>query len=238
MKPLLAALFISFIMILFYVENKNVMGKEERLISVINYLSQEDADIKEWSLYYKYDLQYIDTLKDFNRIEADVKEKYPEFIWTEDAEKNHHVKLTGIKKEGTSKEQVTLTAIKADGKYTVLHTYNYTGTEWLMEKYRDITKGFGSPENMFFTVKGEIQQPNSPALDRVASDVLSSLSATPVESLEEQDFVSISAYKGQWDVHLLTRRDKKMNLQLGLRRDAKKGLINVTIGSPIITVEY
>lgn len=226
------------IMLSFYMKQDEVVGKEERVIFIINSLEKMEASIQEWSIYYKHDIQDIKSLDDLRTIESDMKNKYPNFKWSREVVKEHHFKLTGIKINDESKEQLSITAIKEGGKYKVSQTFNYTGIKWSIKRYLKILKDVKNPDNLFFTVKGIIDQPWRSNLSSEAKMILKELSASPIESLEERDFVSISAYKEQWGPRLLTRNNKNMNLQLGLRRNGEEGLTRIIVGSPIIIVEY
>lgn len=58
-----------------------------------------------------------------------------------------------------------------------------------------------------------------------------------LHKLEEEDFLVISGYTDQWDVHVPISEDSKMNVQFSIRRGLD-GMTYVTIGTPILTVEY
>lgn len=226
------------IMLSFYVRQDEAVGKEERIIYIINSLEKLEASIQEWSIYYKNDIQDINSLDDLRTIESDIKNKYQNFKWSREVVNEHHIKMTGIKINDESKEQLSVTAIKEGDKYKVSQTFNYTGFIWSIKSYLKILKDVKNPDNMFFTVKGIIDLPRGSNLSSEAQMILKEMSASPIESLEELEFVSISAYKDQWGSHLLTRNNKNMNLQIGLRRNGEEGLTQIIVGSPIIIVEY
>lgn len=72
----------------------------------------------------------------------------------------------------------------------------------------------------------------------IADNILGGFSAVTVEKLIESNFVSISAYKETWGDYLMTKNQKRFNLQLGLRKNQNANVFDLTIGSPIITQEY
>ncbi|MCD8502193.1 MAG: YwmB family TATA-box binding protein [Bacillaceae bacterium] len=53
----------------------------------------------------------------------------------------------------------------------------------------------------------------------------------------KKTFISLSAYTELWDTYIITNQ-KKMNLQVALRNTGMGGETTITIGTPIITVEY
>lgn len=69
-------------------------------------------------------------------------------------------------------------------------------------------------------------------------DLIKKLGAKKVEALNEDQFVSFSAYKSEWEPYIETN-GSKMNVQVALRTNEGLGSgTTVTIGTPIITSEY
>ncbi|MEK3822196.1 YwmB family TATA-box binding protein [Cytobacillus sp. FSL W8-0315] len=213
-------------------------GKEDNLIYIVNSLEKLNADINEWSIYYKYDDRYVDSLGTFRKQEAKLKNKYPNFKWEEEKVKDHHILITGNATGNKFSEQILLTALKEGNRYKVLHTYSYTGENWSKDKYLKLTKTLDNRNNLYFTVKSKMLPSEHQNLGKTANILLDKLLAKPVEQLTEEDFVAVSAYKNSWENSLQTKNNEKMNLQVGLRKKTDEKLISLTIGNPIITVEY
>ncbi|MBO8156651.1 MAG: YwmB family TATA-box binding protein [Bacillaceae bacterium] len=55
--------------------------------------------------------------------------------------------------------------------------------------------------------------------------------------IEEKDFFVVSGFTNQWDTHIPLLENKKMNVQFSVRKGLG-GTTYVTIGTPILTVEY
>ncbi|WCK54328.1 YwmB family TATA-box binding protein [Aneurinibacillus sp. Ricciae_BoGa-3] len=68
-------------------------------------------------------------------------------------------------------------------------------------------------------------------------EILAAFNSTPVESLREDTVLSYSAYSPQIKDYILTNRNR-MNLQVATHIDDIHQKTTVTVGVPIITVEY
>jgi hypothetical protein len=67
--------------------------------------------------------------------------------------------------------------------------------------------------------------------------ILKDFSADPIESLQEEAFVSVSAYTENWK-NSIPEKNKEMNIQIALRNQGLGASTTVVIGTPIITSEY
>lgn len=67
--------------------------------------------------------------------------------------------------------------------------------------------------------------------------MMTALNAKETEALKEDDLYSISAYSKQFS-QSLPLKEKRMNLQIGLREEQLDANTSFVIGTPIITVEY
>lgn len=236
MKETISSILLVVILIFFY--GQAGQGKEDNLLYIVNSLDELNANISEWSIYYKYDVRYSDSLSTFREHEANLKNKYPNFQWVEKNVKDHHILITGKINGNNNREKIVITAIKEGNKYKILQTYSFTGENWSEDEYLKLTNHLDNKNNLYFTVKSKITPTQHQKLSDMANNILDKLSAKPVEQLAEENFVSVSAYKNSWDNYLPTKNKEKMNLQLGLRKNPDKKLISLTIGSPIITIEY
>ncbi|OXS61497.1 hypothetical protein B1B00_09000 [Bacillus sp. DSM 27956] len=75
-------------------------------------------------------------------------------------------------------------------------------------------------------------------MEESAKQILNDFQANYVEGLNEDEFLSISAYNSNWQSRIPSKNDKNLNLQLGFRYDSGLNKTNITIGSPIIVTEY
>ncbi|WP_282155988.1 YwmB family TATA-box binding protein [Cytobacillus gottheilii] len=238
MKKVIIGLFSAFILLYIYDQPGQGMEKEDKLIFVVKSLEKLNASINEWSIYYRFEDRYIDSEENFRELEWKLKNKYSDYLWVKDIDNDHHVTLTGKHTRNESREQVSLTIFKDGARYKVLQTYSFTAESWSTERYLNIVQGLEDPKNLYFTVKADVNKDKLLKLSDQAKRILGELSAEPVESLVKDDFVSISAFNDNWANHIPTKDNGKINLQLGMRKDVIDSLINITIGSPIIIVEY
>ncbi|MBN8203920.1 YwmB family TATA-box binding protein [Bacillus sp. NTK034] len=236
MKKVIFSISIALSLMFFY--SQVGQSKEDNLLSIVNSLDDMNAKISEWSLYYKYDVNYSDSLSTFREHEANLKSKYPNFQWEENRIGDHHIIITGKLNGNITREQIVLTALKEGNRYKLLQTYSFTSEIWSQDEYERLTNILENKHNLYFTVKSKLKPDQHQKLSDKANNILEKLSAQPVEQLVEENFVSVSAYKNSWKNFLPTRNNEKMNLQLGLRNNQEDKLISIIIGSPIITIEY
>ncbi|MFE4524247.1 YwmB family TATA-box binding protein [Cytobacillus firmus] len=236
MKKVIFSISIALSLMFFY--SQVGQSKEDNLLSIVNSLDDMNAKISEWSLYYKYDVNYSDSLSTFREHEANLKSKYPNFQWEENRIRDHHIIITGKLNGNITREQIVLTALKEGNRYKLLQTYSFTSEIWSQDEYERLTNILENKHNLYFTVKSKLKPDQHQKLSDKANNILEKLSAQPVEQLVEENFVSVSAYKNSWENFLPTRNNEKMNLQLGLRNNQEDKLISIIIGSPIITIEY
>ena len=72
-----------------------------------------------------------------------------------------------------------------------------------------------------------------------AKTLLNRFSGKTVESLNEENFISLSAYTDNWDTKIPLGNEEFMNLHIAYRNsNENSGITKVTIGTPIITSEY
>lgn len=74
------------------------------------------------------------------------------------------------------------------------------------------------------------------AVSEKVSSFLHTLQATKIEEMNEETFISASAYIKYWKAFILAG-EQKMNVQLSMKLQ-ENDQINVIIGTPIITTEY
>ncbi|WLR50697.1 YwmB family TATA-box binding protein [Bacillus tianshenii] len=96
---------------------------------------------------------------------------------------------------------------------------------------------FQKTPSFYSCVKGQAGGMMEGVLHSYAKRILNHVSARPIERVEENGFISISAYSNDLS-QMISVENEKMNVQLGLRKQGLGGVISVTIGTPIITLEY
>ncbi|NGP44742.1 hypothetical protein G4V62_07150 [Bacillaceae bacterium SIJ1] len=130
-------------------------------------------------------------------------------------------------------------------RHTYMLSYELKSSNAEKDRVQAIVKQFASVREKWFSknttiyacLQGQSSAMISGVLSNHAASLLRAFDATPVEMIEEQSFISVSAYNDLWEQHIVVPSGK-MNLQTALRKNRSSGVIDVTIGTPIITVEY
>jgi hypothetical protein len=94
----------------------------------------------------------------------------------------------------------------------------------------------GIPAHLHYSIQGNINE-HSANISGTAQRVMRHLKAKEIEGMATNQTVSISAYSPVLSDTIQTRGGA-MNLQVATHRDERTGKLIVTIGSPIITIEY
>ncbi|GAF65053.1 hypothetical protein BTS2_1950 [Bacillus sp. TS-2] len=147
-----------------------------------------------------------------------------------------------------TKETVKIFAYPENGQYRVSHTYQLQGSslhtlssQQLEPLVQSRMNSFSLDQATIFTQLKTSQNENLLAnndISHFADQLLESLDATQVEALEEDHFLSVSAYLEDWEQAIETNGEE-MNIQLAIRQEQGLGSrTTVTIGTPIITTEY
>ncbi|MFA9560199.1 YwmB family TATA-box binding protein [Evansella sp. AB-rgal1] len=124
--------------------------------------------------------------------------------------------------------------------YTIYEASFSPSPQW-QETYSELFTSKLTPfdaEDIFLRVEGSILGENAD-VKQWGTTILESLSAEVVEDIQEESFVSYSAYTPLWGQEIMTNGGK-MNVQIALREvnDGMGGETTVTIGTPLITTEY
>jgi hypothetical protein len=159
------------------------------------------------------------------------------------------VSATRSLNQDDSFERLSIYAYEQNGSYEIIHTYELNGTSTqalgerelheLLEERRTLFSLQDSPVySQVTSVRAEDSEYVEPSLMEQARAMISTLGAKEIESLNEETFVSVSAYNDVWTDAIVTNGNK-MNLQVALRSGDTMGSgTTVTIGTPIITTEY
>lgn len=89
---------------------------------------------------------------------------------------------------------------------------------------------------LYSCLNGQMDDKMGGAVSEKVSSFLHTLQAEKIEEMNEETFISASAYIKYWKAFILAD-EQKMNVQLSMKLK-KNNQINVIIGTPIITTEY
>lgn len=211
------------------------LGIYKDLDTTIKASEQNDIQIKEWNIYFRIMKENIDE-KALNQIISSII-RDSSYTWTEEGEENHHKTITGTKRKNKDERKFIISFIKKGELYYLSLSYLIKSNANLNIKKissLNIPTQFKN-ESRYITVLGSTKEGED--LKQVSNNILHSLSATYVEGLQEEKFISVSGLTNKWDHHLKTENGMTFNVQVGLRQ-SEDGTIQATIGTPIITTEY
>jgi hypothetical protein len=221
--------------IVFQAGNKTIEANSEQdLKTMVSILNDEHILVTDWSLYTRERMENVQ----MDKIVLDLKEKFPDWSWqvTEDGSAT----ATSVSNDYVEKIQIT----SADQLHTYV-MYEVKGKSWNTESEDFYEKDwqnrlvdiFQGSATTFSCVKGEFSDKIDKSLPTFMNGLLKAFNAEKVEALEEDHFLSTSAYSPKFSG--LLSEDHEMNLQLGLRKpNGLGGNTTLVVGTPIITIEY
>ncbi|MED4306533.1 YwmB family TATA-box binding protein [Bacillus licheniformis] len=237
MKNLLMITIIFFSIIIFKQIIYTVEASEIKILTDLNEIAKKnEIDIIDWSVYTKKTLRNVS--KDIVKKHIqEVKLKGDIFSW-ETEKDEHHTTITGTFKNNKRNEKVSKSIIPSKETYTMTFSHRVEGKgQLLSDKSNVIIVPFKYKQsNQYVTVKGKIKK--AIKLENLEKKIFRDADAGVVEGLKESNFRSISGYTNKWGTGIKAAHGKTMNFQLGLREARGNGLIQVTMGAPIITLEY
>ncbi len=148
-------------------------------------------------------------------------------------------------KNAIQKEQIIYVAYPHKDQLKTYLIYVIEGENWEPELISDFAPSiqskigtmFDKNPQIFSCAKGHLGGKIDGVLYNQALNILKDFSADPIESLQEEAFVSVSAYTENWK-NSIPEKNKEMNIQKALRNQGLGASTTVVIGTPIITSEY
>ncbi|MBT2756630.1 YwmB family TATA-box binding protein [Mesobacillus foraminis] len=221
-----------------------VADARQDLLTLASRLQDEHILIKKWSLYSRETLESVKSGKDRENLVRELKGKFSGWSWTESKKENQHI-VTATNVSSQMNETLKIISTVTNGQIHTYLLYEVKGGSWdkrsesfldgnLPVRLADIFEN--SPET-FSCIEGVISDKMDEALPNYMDGLLKAFDATEIEALEEDTFMSTSAYSPLFAGQL--SKDHDMNLQLGLRKpDGMGGKTTIVVGTPIITIEY
>ena len=217
-------------------------------LDVLSNLFEENGiELEEWSLYTRGEVEQFEDADSFKQGISLLMNQLERFEWVQNGmeSEDEHLYVTGTYLHPTLplEERLSVYSYPSENhSYLMYISYEVNGhgltnSESSLQNWNSTVQTIFPEQPQIYTmVKG--MDTKGYSLDERADHLLSQLSAQKVEELKESHFVSISAYNNNWDSVLMSNHEK-MNLQLGLRQEPiLGGRTTVTIGTPIITIEY
>jgi hypothetical protein len=221
--------------------NEKAVGTEIEMIAEV--MNERNIEIKEWSIYVRQQYTAVESYTEFNQFVNGVMKKAGQFEWNFSQNDKEHWNASGTLSSDNYTQKINLFAYPHKGKYETYIIYSVKGSNF--NEWQQISSNVTSTihdvfldnPTIFSCVKGQTSDTIESVLYAEASNILNELSATTIEELSEETFVSLSAYTEKWK-HTVPTENGKINLQVALRETGMGGATSVVIGTPIITAEY
>lgn len=232
--------FIIFIMLVGVAFMGNHIGAaspEPTLEKLARGMEEQGITIKEWSLYAKKTV-------DPEQVEK-ITEQFKGYNWTYE-QKEDIYKAIGMKenkkKKAIEKLQIISTLKKHHSESYILYELQgksqHTNWNEMSQFFKEqVFEMFQENVTVFSCVTGEIGDMMEEVLLTKSHDLLKQFNAIPIEQLNEEKFVSVSAKTEEWDESIPTSKGS-MNVQIALRSAGLGDFTTVVVGTPIITSEY
>lgn len=219
----------------------------EPLLQIVSVMNEVGASIDTWSLKAKDKQGFTTDWQGYKSIVNELHSVAADFAWEEPSYEENSIvqKATKQSLRESIEEKLTILTHHSGETYETIISYEMIGKDWNENRQDDIFTHFSTRTselffenpNFYSCVTGKFSDTMEIALSNQAKEMMSQLNANFVESIEEESFVSLSAYNRHWDTSLQTN-NKKMNLQIALRDEGKNEPTRVLIGTPILTAEY
>lgn len=244
-------LFISLLFIVIGAGSANDQNDTEQLAEILFVMDKQLIEVSEWKLYTRNHLSNW-RKKDEHEAELEsIKSVTKDFTWENalTTDENGQRKIIGTLQHHDLGFIETLTYIvyphhESFNSYLIYEIQGdkkptdnslETLSHLINSRHEDL---FTSNTKYFTCVTGNINDKLNFGLNERMELLLNEFSATITEELNEETFISISAYNNTWN-NFITTNGKKMNLQVAIRDQQRLGgKTTVTIGTPIITTEY
>jgi len=227
-------------MVLFNMESAKGKGELD-LFKMASVLEGENIIINKWSLHARQALENVHVQEKMNEL----SEVYPDLVWdiTKDNEK-WEAKAIMAAGNGLNETLQILSAGEGDHMQSYL-IYEVTGEGWQRETreflqravVEKISSIFQGKANIFSCIYSEFGDKMNKSLPSRVDNLLQAFDAKVIETLEENSFVSTTAYSKMFS-ETIKGQTEEMNLQLGVRNQGLGGNTTLVVGTPIITVEY
>lgn len=216
------------------------------ILEIAEVFQKEKINVQEWKLFGRTNVYKIRDLVAFQKEVNRLKQNMGHLTWNV-IEEEDQWKAVGTYYNDSLKQEETLQLITTHTKTSPSSylLYEVTGYGWKDDAATEIINHFHSnltsisqeDFEIFSCMIGDFSDKIEDGLQNTTNILLESFSAQVVEEIQEDTFVSISAYTEAWN-NVLPTHQGKMNLQIGLRTQGMGDKTTVIVGTPIITVEY
>ncbi|WP_096203069.1 YwmB family TATA-box binding protein [Bacillus sp. FJAT-45350] len=213
---------------------------------IVQLMEVNEVDVTEWRLYTRGEHQIVQDKEEYEKNLTNFKMRFDGFEWQQIDDEHWKVQGQKAHSELPFVEQLTVLAYPSGQSYSMYLIYELHGSSWNEDTWQHIAyefheryeQLFPDENSIFTTVTGKTHSIEVGSLYETAQLYLNQLSSEKIEELNEETFVSLSAYNRKWMDSIQTN-ENQMNVQVALRQSPRMGgETTVTIGTPIITTEY
>ncbi|MFT4415597.1 YwmB family TATA-box binding protein [Fredinandcohnia humi] len=232
------ALVLSFSLLAgFYSNNSKEALSQTDIALIKEAVDKNEVTVTSWMAFTRNKISQASNYNDLLKKTRKFMEEHSDFKWRTVLEEEHQYVWHGEKTGAHGiREKLKVKAYSTGNQYEIALTHEAKGKSLTDNQLEWISQTFKNDKLTFYTVTGSFQSKKE--LQTIADSFVSELGGKAVEQLNEKDFVSVSAYSKGIDSELLTSGNNKINLQIGLRTNTAIDVIDLTIGTPIITTEY
>lgn len=226
----------------------NITNAKEQLdlLTIDNHLKNEkNITVNEWSLYAREKLENAQTNADIKEYQIVLNKKFPGLKWQEAKSKQSRMLRAIISSDEMVEKTITISTsltTKPSQTYVIYEVKGNDLTEIRKgEKQKEIQANisaiFQGKPAIFSCIKGEFNDKINEALPYYVNHFLKAFQAKQIEALEEDEFISASAYTPIFE-EKINNSNKAINVQVGIRKQGMGGKTTFVVGTPIITIEY
>ena len=219
-------------------EKDTIAVKNEPEIETLANLAEGmNGTISSWSLHTREPIENGKLGQTVRRLQAN----FSHWAWSQNTN-SMESSYSAVSTRGNIRQTIKIVSNQNNQSYIL---YTVEGSDLTKEILSFIHGGFAENYAKIFThhplifscIKGKFNGKLKEVLSNQVSSIMVALHAKEIEELKEDRLYSISAYSEQLS-QSLSLKEKRMNLQIGLREDQLDANTTFVIGTPIITVEY
>lgn len=216
------------------------------LVKIGSIFQKEKIMQSEWSLYAREYLVDLKSEAELQQYAKELQQKFPQWNWavSNTSQKWEVTAVSPSSKHHQEMLQIMATHTKQPSSAYIV--YRVSGKEWNKSSENFLTTGsfkkrltdiFPGKPTLFSCMKGEVSGRIDTVLPKTVTHLLSVFHAKKIEALEENTFMSVSAFSPLFTNSIEETHDH-MNLQIGIRSEGLGAKTTIVVGTPIITIEY
>jgi TATA-box binding len=216
-----------------------IKGEESNLTikNQVTILKKFNSTIEKWNVFTVGEGKAFNS---YSKMVNEVKKMSTNYKMDEwvikDQEKDHHITVLGKRVFNNSLYKIQLFGYKKGERFIIREMRELSGTDWKVENVTLIYKLFsGSLNEMYSNVMGEVNVKDQNII-KLSKEIMKEVEGKKKNESREKNFISILGDTTKWNNYINTK-EGAFNFQLGIRQGSR-GVTHVTLGSPLITIEY